>query len=341
MGASIAPTSPNTKKATTNSNTNKPHMRIVFMGTPDFAVESLKTLVENNCNIVGVITAPDKPAGRGQKLQQSPVKEYALAHNLKVLQPLKLKDTEFIAELETLKADLQIVVAFRMLPEAVWRMPRLGTFNLHGSLLPQYRGAAPINWAVINGEKQTGVTTFFIQQEIDTGGIIYHEKIDIGPTDNAGTIHDKLMVIGASLVLKTVRAIEAGKIVAIPQEQLASEVELKPAPKIFKDDCKIDWTKDKNTIHNLIRGLSPYPTAWTELTNNQGIVYSLKIFDSEVVEANEMKPSAIKTDGKSYIYVGCANGSISLKTLQLSGKKRMSVDEFLRGNKIDEFKTVN
>ena len=238
-------------------------MRIIFMGTPEFAVESLRNLVENNYDVVGVITMPDKPAGRGHKLQYSAVKEYALEKNLKILQPEKLKDEDFLAELSALKADIQVVVAFRMLPEVVWNMPRLGTFNLHGSLLPQYRGAAPINWAIINGDKQTGVTTFFLTHEIDTGKIILQEKIDILPTDNAGTVHDKLMVLGAELVRKTIDVVISNQVNPEEQDsQITSETILKPAPKIFKETCEISTQHSALEAHNFIRGLSPYPTAW-------------------------------------------------------------------------------
>ena len=306
------------------------------MGTPDFAVESLRQLIDNNFEVVGVITAPDKPAGRGQKLNESPVKKYAVTNGLKVLQPDKLKNPAFLSELESLKADLQIVVAFRMLPEVVWKMPRFGTFNLHGSLLPHYRGAAPINWAVINGDKETGVTTFFIQQEIDTGGIIFQEKVEIGDTDNTGIVHDKLMYLGAELVVKTANAIESGKIESIPQDTIKTDVPLKPAPKIFKEDCKINWIKDGQSIYNLIRGLSPYPTAWTDLKFNNNKILSLKIFESELIDNNDLKPGEIDSDNKTYLSVGCGDGALNLKSIQLAGKKRMSIDEFLRGNTITD-----
>ena len=304
------------------------------MGTPDFAVESLRQLIDNNFDIVGVVTAPDKPAGRGQRLNESPVKKYAVSKGLKVLQPDKLKNPAFLNELESLKADLQIVVAFRMLPEVVWKMPRFGTFNLHGSLLPHYRGAAPINWAVINGDKETGVTTFFIQQEIDTGGIIFQEKVEIGDSDNAGIIHDKLMYLGAKLVVKTAHAIESGKTESIPQDTIKTNVPLKPAPKIFKEDCKINWQKDGQSIYNLIRGLSPYPAAWTDLKFNNDKILSLKIFESELIDNDELKPGEIDSDHKTYLSVGCGDGALNLKSIQLAGKKRMSVDEFLRGNTV-------
>ncbi len=305
-------------------------LRIVFMGTPDFAVESLKELVENNYQVVGVITAPDKPAGRGRKLHESAVKQYAVSKGIPVLQPEKLKNPDFIEDLKKLQADLQVVVAFRMLPEMVWNMPRLGTFNLHGSLLPQYRGAAPLNWAVINGEKETGVTTFLLSHEIDTGAILFHEKIAIGEDDTVGDIHDQLMVIGAKLVAKTVDALASGKYKAIEQDQIQSD-NLKPAPKIFKEDCLISWSKDGQSIKNLIRGLSPYPTAWTALSDNSGAELTMKIFKADFEEAENTKPGEIETDEKSYLKIAAANGWLNITDLQLSGKKRMPVGDFLRG----------
>ncbi|MBN2167141.1 MAG: methionyl-tRNA formyltransferase [Marinilabiliaceae bacterium] len=307
------------------------------MGTPDFAVESLKALVENKFNIVGVITAPDKPAGRGQKLQQSPVKEYALSRKLNILQPLNLKDPVFINELKSLNADLQIVVAFRMLPESVWNMPKLGTFNLHASLLPHYRGAAPINWAVINGDKETGITTFFIQHEIDTGSILFQEKVPINFSDNAGIVHDKLMTKGASLVVKTVNAIQSGKTNPIPQNKIITHEPLKNAPKIFKETCQINWNQDAIIIYNFIRGLSPYPGAWTNIINEEQKTSVFKIFDTELITSSCLTPSEIETDGKTYIIIGCKNGALKIKNLQIAGKKRMQIDEFLRGNNIHNY----
>lgn len=309
-------------------------IRIVFMGTPDFAVESLKALVENGYHVVGVITAPDKPAGRGRQLSESAVKQYAIQQNLKVLQPEKLKNPEFISELESLKADLQIVVAFRMLPEVVWNMPPLGTFNLHGSLLPQYRGAAPLNWAVINGETETGVTTFLLSHEIDTGKIIFKEKIAIQENDTVGDIHDQLMVIGAKLVVKTVDALAEGKVQAIDQDELIeNQANIKHAPKIFKDDCRIDWTKDTESVRNLIRGLSPYPTAWTEFEHpDKGEILTAKIF--AVLRDNSSLPAVpgtLQTDGRKFIRIACPDGWLSITDIQLSGKKRMKTDELLRG----------
>ncbi len=308
-------------------------LRIVFMGTPDFAVESLKILLQNNYNIVGIITAPDKPAGRGQQIQQSSVKKYAVEHGLNILQPEKLKDETFLTELRNLKADLQIVVAFRMLPEVVWNMPRLGSFNLHGSLLPQYRGAAPINWAVINGDTETGVTTFFLQHEIDTGKIIYQAKTPIAENETAGDIHDRLMVIGASLVLKTLQAIEKGNYPQIEQSQLVDiHREIKHAPKIFKDDCRINWSKSLNEIHNLIRGLSPYPTAFTELVSPEGKIFSVKLFTAhKETTLNNIIYYNINTDSKTYLKIAVKNGYICIDELQMAGKKRMKTEEFLRG----------
>ncbi|MDF2436233.1 MAG: methionyl-tRNA formyltransferase [Bacteroidota bacterium] len=306
------------------------------MGTPEFAVASLDILVKNNYDIAGVITVPDKPAGRGQQVQQSAVKKYALEKGLKLLQPEKLKAEEFLSELRELKADLQIVVAFRMLPEVVWNMPRLGTFNLHGSLLPQYRGAAPINWAVINGDKETGVSTFFLQHEIDTGKIIFREKTPIAENETAGEIHDRLMVIGAELVLKTVKAIEDGKYPQIDQSELiaAGEKE-KHAPKIFKEDCRINWEKPLKKIHDHVRGLSPYPAAFTELLSPDGKNFSVKVFLTETEETeHNYSVGEIHTDAKTYIKVAVEGGFVSLKDLQLAGKKRLPVTELLRGFQI-------
>ncbi len=317
---------------------NKKDLRIVFMGTPDFAVESLRILVENGYNIVGVITMPDKPSGRGHKIQYSAVKKYALEHDLPLLQPEKLKDESFLKDLAAWNADLQIVVAFRMLPEVVWDMPRLGTFNLHGSLLPQYRGAAPINWAIINGDKETGVTTFFLTHEIDTGKIILQEKIAISENDNAGKIHDELMLLGANLVRKTVDMIIEDKISAVDQSRFyKDEADLKAAPKIFKETCRIDWDKPAKAIHNLIRGLSPYPAAWTELYVDGKESQMVKIYASEVVE--DGKPhtiGSISTDNKSYLHVDCADGSVSITEIQFAGKRAMKIDEVLRGYKFED-----
>ena len=308
-------------------------MRIIYMGTPEFAVESLKLLLENNYNIVGVITVPDKPAGRGQQVQQSAVKQFAVEKGLTVLQPEKLKEAGFLEQLRNLNADLQIVVAFRMLPEVVWNMPRLGTFNLHGSLLPQYRGAAPINWAVINGDKETGVSTFFLQHEIDTGKIIFQDKITINDSDSAGDIHDSLMLVGAKLVLKTVQAIEEGSYPQINQSELiAPNAKLNNAPKLFKDDCRIDWNKKTDDVYNHIRGLSPYPAAFTDIVSPDSKTYSLKVFKTKkdlTIAANSI--GAIDTDAKTYLKIATADGMLYIEELQLAGKKRMVVTDFLRG----------
>lgn len=321
-------------------------LRIVFMGTPEFAVASLAALVDAGCNIVGVITAPDKPAGRGMKLQQSAVKQYALEKGLYILQPDKLKNPKFLQQLKALKADLQVVVAFRMLPEVVWDMPPMGTINLHASLLPQYRGAAPINWAVINGEKETGVTTFKLQHEIDTGNILLQEKIAIEDDETAGDVHDKLKMTGAALLLKTVKGLADGTLKETPQSTIANlqspinegSVEdtnspltaphsLKHAPKIYTDTCRIDWNKSIDDIHNLIRGLSPYPGAFTTFDNKVLKIYkSVKEHTTPSIAAN-----TFTTDGKSFLKFAGPDGYISVKELQLEGKRKMNVEDFLRG----------
>ena len=308
-------------------------LRIVFMGTPDFAVASLKTLIDGGYNVVGVITAPDKLAGRGKKLNESAVKKYAVENNLKVLQPEKLKNADFLNELKNLQADLQVVVAFRMLPEVVWNMPKLGTFNLHGSLLPQYRGAAPLNWAVINGETKTGVTTFLLDHKIDTGKIIFKREILIDENDTVGDIHDGLMEIGAKLIVETVDALASGNYEAVPQSEIMDTTEIKHAPKIFKEDCKIDWTKDCETIRNLIRGLSPYPAAWSKLVHkDSGKEIPTKLFFAKRGDSIEKaEPGTLKTDGKTFVNVACENGWIQITDLQIAGKKRMKVEDFLRG----------
>lgn len=317
------------------STMEKETLRILFMGTPEFAVESLRALVENGYNVVGVVTMPDKPAGRGYKLQPSAVKQYALQQGLKVLQPEKLKDEEFLAALQEMEVDLQVVVAFRMLPEVVWAMPSQGTFNLHASLLPQYRGAAPINWALINGEKETGVTTFFLSHEIDTGQIIFHDKTAIGDEDNAGTLHDRLMEMGAKLVLKTVDAIIDGSLVPIPQQELiSSETLLKPAPKLYKETCRVNWNQSAAEVFNFIRGLSPYPTAWSEMRSDDlSEPLRFKWYASEVVadENTTLTPGTLVTDHKSFIHIATKDGFIRITDIQLSGKKRMETTEFLRG----------
>lgn len=319
---------------------DKKDIRIVYMGTPDFAVPTLDALVQGGYNVVGVITMPDKPAGRGHKVQFSPVKEYALEHDLPLLQPEKLKDEVFLEQLRAWKADLQIVVAFRMLPEVVWDMPRMGTFNLHAALLPQYRGAAPINWAVINGETVTGATTFFLSHEIDTGRIILKQELPIAPDENVGSVHDRLMEMGKGLVTKTVDLlIEAeGKvenIKTIDQETLYNDIsELKPAPKIFKETCLIDWNDTARNIYNKVRGLSPYPAAWTELTASNGEKISpVKTYKVSVVEEGKTssQENGAVTSTKSSIHIKCADGIIALEELQLPGKKRMDVKSLLNG----------
>lgn len=315
----------------------KEDLRIVYMGTPDFAVEALRCLVEGGYNVVGVITMPDKPAGRGHKIQFSPVKQYALEHNLPLLQPEKLKDGEFLDALRAWKADLQIVVAFRMLPEVVWNMPRLGTFNLHASLLPQYRGAAPINWAVINGDTETGITTFFLKHEIDTGEVIQQVRVPIADTDDVGIVHDKLMTLGGRLVVETVEAILNGTVKRVPQEEMAVAGELRPAPKIFKETCRIDWNQPVKRVYDFVRGLSPYPAAWTELVQPGGGTVVVKIFETEKVETpHSLAPGTLQTDGKTYIRVAAADGFVGIRALQLPGKKRLKTDELLRGFRLTE-----
>jgi methionyl-tRNA formyltransferase len=320
-------------------------LRIVFMGTPEFAVASLDALVRAGYNIVGVVTAPDKPAGRGMKMNESAVKKYAVEHNLKVLQPEKLKNPEFLEELKSLHADLQIVVAFRMLPEVVWNMPRMGSVNLHGSLLPQYRGAAPINWAVINGEKETGVTTFKLKHEIDTGDILLQEKFQIGENETAGEVHDKMKEIGAQVLVRTLKGLADGTLREKPQSATGNKqpATLKHAPKIFTETCKIDFSKTVDEVHNLIRGLSPFPGAFTYLHDKM-----LKIYRSEKEASHELRsfPSPpvggsgtseggalgrFETDSKTFLKFACADGFIHVKELQLEGKKKMNSEEFLRG----------
>lgn len=305
-------------------------MRIIFMGTPEFAVPSLEALVQNGCQVVAVVTAPDKPAGRGLQLTASPVKAAALRHNIPVLQPEKLKNPAFLEELRSYNADLQVVVAFRMLPEAVWNMPSSGTFNLHASLLPQYRGAAPINWAIINGETETGASTFFLQHEIDTGNIIFQEKEPIDESDTAGTLYERLMHKGASLVLKTVKAVEAGNYPQIPQD-LSQPVKL--APKIFTETCEINFGQTTAQVYNFIRGLSPYPGAWTKLQDK-----TCKIFLAEKYYDNpsqNLPTASLDTNHKNYLRFKTSDGWLDVKELQLEGKKRMKTEDFLRGNPLN------
>lgn len=321
----------------------KEELRIVYMGTPEFAVESLKRLVEGGYNVVGVITMPDKSVGRhASVLQPSPVKEYAMAQGIPVLQPERLKEETFVEQLRTLNADLQIVVAFRMLPEIVWDMPRLGTFNLHASLLPQYRGAAPINWAVINGDTETGITTFFLTHEIDTGKVIQQVKVPIEETDDVEAVHDKLMHLGGSLVLETVDAILEDRVTPIPQEQMIQPIELHPAPKIFKETCRINWEQPAKTVYDFIRGLSPYPAAWTELCYPDGASVIVKIYKTEkLLQTHSFPIGTIMSDGKSYFRVAVKDGFLNIDSLQLAGKKRLSVVDFLCGFKFrDGFRMI-
>lgn len=308
----------------------KSNLSIVFMGTPEFAAHSLRLVVESGYNVVGVITAPDRPSGRGQKINYSSVKEYAVKKGLHLMQPTNLKDTTFIEELKALNADIQVVVAFRMLPEVIWNMPSKGTLNLHASLLPKYRGAAPINWAIINGEKESGVTTFFIEKEIDTGNIILQEKVNIEENENAGHLHDKLMEVGGQLVCETIDKISSGKIEGTAQKGKATQ-----APKIFKKDCKINWSDSIENIHDFIRGLSPYPTAWTFVDEEQK--QNIKVFKSSIQKTSHSESSGkIITDGKNELKVAVNGGFIQLHEIQLSGKKKMKTEDFLRGYRFAE-----
>ena len=303
----------------------KENLRIVFLGTPDFAVESLEAILANGYNVVGVVTMPDKPAGRGHKMYQSPVKLCAMSHGIEVLQPVRLKDPEFVDRLRALEADLFIVIAFRMLPEVVWTMPRLGTFNLHASLLPRYRGAAPINRAVMNGDTETGVTTFFLKHEIDTGDIISQERVEILPTDNVGDVHDRLMHLGAKLT---------GTLRPIPQDQLIGDTEPTPAPKIFKEDCEICWNSPAETIHNHVRGLSPYPAAWSTLISDDTEQGAVKIFETAILhDMAPLAPGEIAIQGDTLI-VGTATAPVSILSLQAPGKRRVTTAEYLRGARL-------
>lgn len=310
-------------------------LRIVYMGTPDFAVAPLRRLVEEGYNIVGVVTMPDKPAGRGLHMQASAVKRYAVEAGLPVYQPEKLKDPQFVETLRSLAPDLGIVIAFRMLPEIVWAMPRLGTFNLHASLLPQYRGAAPINWAIINGEKESGVTTFLLNHEIDKGAILCQQRVAIDEDDDAGTLHDKLMNAGTDLVIETIERIAAGAIAPVDQQTIEPQV-VRDAPKIFKETCRIDWSASGDTVCNLVRGLSPYPAAWSELHKEGASPIGVKIFrvHAETCPADRLPaPGTLVTDGRTFMKVACADGYLFLDELQLAGKKRMAVADLLRGFK--------
>lgn len=308
-------------------------LRIVFMGTPEFAVASLDALVKAQCNIVGVITAPDKPGGRGMQLQQSDVKKYAAENNLNVFQPEKLKDPQFLEQMKSLKADLQVVVAFRMLPEILWNMPPMGTINLHGSLLPQYRGAAPINWAVINGERETGVTTFKLQHQIDTGDILLQDRFAIMENDTAGDVHDRMKEIGAALLVKTVREIAAGNLQEMPQSQIVNnESVIRHAPKIFTETCQVNFAKSTVEVFNFLRGLSPYPAAFTFLQGKK-----LKIYAADKInKVPTILPGEYETDGKTFLSFACADGYINIVDLQLEGKKRMNIKDFLRGYRFEK-----
>jgi methionyl-tRNA formyltransferase len=307
---------------------DKNSLKIVYMGTPDFAVEPLKKLVEGGYRVVAVVTMPDKPAGRGMKLRFSPVKEYALEQQIPVLQPELLKDDAFLSDLRSYKPDLQVVVAFRMLPEIVWSMPPMGTFNLHASLLPQYRGAAPIHWAVINGETETGVTTFFLQHAIDTGDLLLQEKIDIGPDETTGSVHDRLMVLGASVVCRTVDAVLTGTVKSVRQPEGAFNA----APKLFRDNTRIDWSRNVSDLHNFIRGLSPFPTAWTEMQAMDGCLTGMKILDASYEKtAHDFTYGTLVSDGKSFLKVAAGDGFVVLERFQLAGRKALKTKDFLHG----------
>jgi methionyl-tRNA formyltransferase len=304
-------------------------MRIIFMGTPDFAVPALKILLDHGYDIVGVVTAPDKPGGR-KGIIESAVKQFAVANGLHLLQPVKLRDSEFLKELAALQADLQVVVAFRMLPEVVWQMPKLGTLNLHGSLLPKYRGAAPINWAIINGEKETGVTTFFLRHEIDTGDLILQRKMDIGLDETAGEIHDRMMMLGAEVVLETVDAIRKGTVVAQPQP----DAEATHAPKIFTETCRVNFDQSAVVVHNFIRGLSPFPGAWTQVKDGVFKIYkSMPEPFNDALQTDEHKPGDMVSDGRTYLKVRVRDGYLQLLDVQLEGKRRMPLRDFLNGHK--------
>ena len=311
----------------------KEMMRIVFMGTPEFAVASLEALIEAGNDVIAAVTSPDKPAGRGQKMQESAVKQCAVRHGLPVLQPEKLKDPVFLDNLRSFRADLFVVVAFRMLPEEVWKMPPMGTVNLHASLLPQYRGAAPINWAIINGETVSGTTVFFINQEIDKGNILSYREETINPDDNAGTLHDRLMRSGAAHLTEAVRDIATGDFKTIPQDTTLQNQPLKPAPKIFRENCNIQWNRDVVQLHHFVRGLSPYPAAWTTLVTPKGDRLMLKIFETAIQpdSALSVAPGTIDSDNKTFLRIAAQGGWLLIRNLQLEGKKRMDIGDFLRG----------
>lgn len=312
----------------------KEDLRIVFLGTPEFAVESLEAIIAGGYNVVGVVTMPDKPAGRGHKMYQSPVKECALRHGIRVMQPVRLKDPDFVDELRSLNADLFVVIAFRMLPEIVWSMQHLGTFNLHASLLPRYRGAAPINRAVMNGDTETGVTTFFLKHEIDTGDIIQQERIAILPSDNVGDVHDRLMHLGARLTVETIDAIVAGSLSTTPQDKLIGDTEPTPAPKIFKEDCEINWTAPAEVVHNHVRGLSPYPAAWSTLVSDGEVVGAMKIFETKILDGESpVAPGSVVAEN-GRIIVGTGTAPVEILSLQAPGKRRVATADYLRGARL-------
>ncbi len=317
-------------------------IRIAYFGTPEFAASQLEAIIAAGYEVAVVVTMPDKPAGRGRKIQYSDVKKTALEHDLPLLQPEKLKDPTFLEQLASYQANLFIVVAFRMLPAVVWQMPELGTFNLHASLLPQYRGAAPINFAIINGEIETGLTTFFLNEEIDKGAVIMREKVGIRPDETAGELHDELMLLGNKVVVETIKKIEKGDVRALPQEELSEDQPLKPAPKISKEFCNVDWSLDCKTVYNHIRGLSPYPAAHTQLQSESGEIIDLKIYSSEIESCIPVvAPGCVVTDNKKYLKIALSDGFIHLKQVQQAGKKAMSIDDFLRGTQFDgDWKTA-
>ena len=318
------------------------NIRIAYFGTPEFAASQLEAILKAGYEVAVVITMPDKPAGRGRKIQYSDVKKTALEHNLPLLQPEKLKDPTFLEQLSSYNANLFIVVAFRMLPAVVWQMPELGTFNLHASLLPQYRGAAPINFAIINGETETGLTTFFLNEEIDKGAVIIREKVDIRPDETAGELHDELMLLGNKVVVETIKKIENGDVHALPQEELSKNQPLKPAPKISKEFCNVDWSLDCQTVYNHIRGLSPYPAAHTQLQSESGEIIDLKIFASEIESCNpNVALGSVVTDNKKFLKIALSDGFVHLTYVQQAGKKAMPIEDFLRGTQFDgDWKTA-
>ena len=311
-------------------------IRIAYFGTPEFAASQLEAIIGAGYEVAVVVTMPDKPAGRGRKIQYSDVKMTAMEHNLPLLQPEKLKDPDFLEQLASYQANLFIVVAFRMLPAVVWQMPALGTFNLHASLLPQYRGAAPINFAIINGEAETGLTTFFLNEEIDKGAVIMREKVSIRPDETAGELHDELMLLGNKVVVETIKKIESGQVSALAQDELTEGQALKPAPKITQEFCNIDWSQDCQTVYNHIRGLSPYPAAHTQLVSENGEAIDLKVFSSEIERCQHRLPiGSVVTDNKKHLKIALSDGYISLTNVQQSGKKAMPIDDFLRGTQLN------